>query len=152
MNLRKLFVNVALWKQLFRYGIVGCSVTIVYVALTSLIIETTAWSALKASITGFVLTIPFAYFAHRLVTFASTEAYVQQMVRFVITMIVAFIISSVSMLAIVHLYKAHYGYALLVTTVLVPSLNYFVLSAWVFKDSRAGPLANADSERKELGT
>jgi len=152
MNLRNLFVNVALWKQLLRYGIVGGSVTIVYVALTSLIIETTAWSALKASITGFVLTIPFAYVAHRFVTFASKEAYLQQLVRFVITMTVAFIISSVSMLAIVHIYEAHYGYALLVTTVLVPSLNYLVLSAWVFKDGRARPLTDVDSEREELGT
>lgn len=73
MNLRNLFVNVALWKQLLRYGIVGGSVAIVYVALTSLIIETTAWSALKASITGFVLTIPFAYSAHRFVTLVWTR-------------------------------------------------------------------------------
>jgi len=106
--------------------------SLLYMALTSLIIESISWSPLKASVAAFCLSLPVAYFSHRYLTFRSTTSYSGQFIRFVITMTNAFVVSSVSMLVVVGLVGAHYGYALAATTVLVTAINYTVLDMWVF--------------------
>jgi putative flippase GtrA len=132
MNVIARLSSLEFWLQLARYGLVGGALSVLYAGLTAVLIEATNWPALNASIGAFVLSLPFAYLGHRYVTFRSSGSHATELVRFVVTMTNAFVVSSLSMLVTVGYFGAHYGYALLATTVLVTVVNYVVLSTWVF--------------------
>jgi putative flippase GtrA len=118
--------------RIVRYGVIGASMSLIYAVLTAAFMEATSWTGLQASMAAFCVSLPFAYLAHRHVTFASTGQALPQFFRFAATMTNAFVVSSISMLAIVDVLGWHYVYALAVTTVSVALINYVVFSKWVF--------------------
>ena len=46
--------------QVLRYGVVGAALSLLYVALTTLLAETTSLSPLMAGVTAFFLSLPAA--------------------------------------------------------------------------------------------
>jgi putative flippase GtrA len=119
--------------KLLRYGGVGGVVTILYSGLTGLFVELLNAPAIFASIGAFLLVLPAAYWGHREVSFRDNARGDCQLRRFVITMSAAFLASSLSVLILVNGLGAHYGFALLVTMVMVPLVNFLILDQWVFR-------------------
>jgi len=115
-----------------RYGVVGASLSLLYVALTTLLAEVTSLSPLWASVAAFFVSLPGAYFAHFGLTFRRTRIHGAQIIRFVLAMSNAFTVSTVAMWLTVGVLRVHYAYALVATTAIVAALNYAVLDQWVF--------------------
>lgn len=121
--------------KLLRYGGVGVVVTILYSGLTGLFVELLNAPAIFASIGAFLLVLPAAYWGHREVSFRDNARGDCQLRRFVITMSAAFLASSLSVLILVNGLGAHYGFALLVTMMMVPMVNFLILDQWVFRET-----------------
>jgi putative flippase GtrA len=119
--------------KLLRYGGVGAVVTVLYSALTGLLMELLRTPAIAASVGAFLLVLPLAYWGHRVISFRHDARENRQLRRFVIAMSAAFLVSSLSVLTLVNGLGAHYGVALLVTMLLVPTVNFIILDRWVFR-------------------
>ena len=117
---------------MLRYIGVGSAATILYLCLTTIAIEVLIWPELISSIAAFVLCLPLAYIGHRYGTFAAQGSHTVQVIRFVVSMTVTFVVSSLSVLVIVNYMQQHYSIALLVTVFFVPTTNFFLLKLWVF--------------------
>ena len=141
-------VDGLLSAKLLRYGGVGGVVTVLYSGLTGLFAELLNAPAIFASIGAFLLVLPVAYWGHREVSFRGNARGDRQLRRFVITMSAAFLVSSLSVLVLVNCLGAHYGFALLVTMIMVPMVNFFTLDQWVFRETtghKKGPILKSAS-------
>jgi len=132
-----LILNNLLWEKklfnlLLRYIGVGSISALLYLCLTTVAIEIFTWAELISSIAAFTLCMPVAYLGHRYGTFRAKGSHSVQGSRFVASMTVTFIVSSLSMVMIVNYMQQHYSMALFLTTCLVPVINFCLLKSWVF--------------------
>jgi putative flippase GtrA len=122
--------------KLLRYGAVGGIITVLYSGLTGLFVELLYFPPIVASVGAFLLALPAAYWGHCEISFRDNARGDHQLRRFVITMSAAFFVASLSIFVLVNGLDAHYGFALLVTMMLVPIVNFIVLDQWVFREAK----------------
>jgi putative flippase GtrA len=122
--------------KLLRYGGVGVIGTILYSGLTGLFVEVLYLPPIIASVGAFLFALPVVYWGHREISFRANAQGNHQVPRFVITMSAAFFVSSLSVFVVVNELNSHYGFALLVTMILVPLVNFVVLDKWVFREAK----------------
>lgn len=122
--------------QILRYGLVGVLLTSLYFGLTALIIETLGAVPTISSIVSFVVSVPVAFYLHKHVTFRAYSAHKlrREITRFCVTMTCAFLVSSLIVFFVTEVMFMHYGFAFLLTGVVVPLCNYIVFTVWVFRE------------------
>ncbi|RJT26025.1 GtrA family protein [Mesorhizobium waimense] len=123
-------------KLLTRFGLVGIAATILYAALAAAFAksERLGFTPIQASLAAYAAAALFSYLAHKSVTFVSGRPHQTEAPRF-------FLLAATG-LAIAYgapaLLTVKLGLPLiipvLVTCLLVPVINFFVLDRWVFAE------------------
>jgi putative flippase GtrA len=90
-----------------------------------------------ASGAAYLLMIPVAYFAHRIVTFRSSTLHKVAFPRFVVTSCMGVALSWVIPHFLLRLFAIPDWLAFLAVGIIVPSLNFVTTRIWVFEASRA---------------
>lgn len=127
-------------KLLARFGLVGIAATILYAALVAVLTksERIGFTPAQASLAAYAAATLFSYLAHKSVTFVSGGSHRSEAPRFVLL--------AAAGLAIAYgapaLLTVKLGLPLIVpvvvTCLLVPAVNFFVLDRWVFAEHRLG--------------
>ncbi|OWK22002.1 GtrA family protein [Mesorhizobium amorphae] len=131
-------------RLLARFGLVGIAATILYAALVAILTksERIGFTPIQASLAAYAAATLFSYLAHKSVTFVSGGPHQSEAPRFLVL--------AATGLAIAYgapaLLTVKLGLPLIVpvvvTCLLVPAVNFFVLDRWVFAESRLGRHGN----------
>jgi putative flippase GtrA len=124
------------FERLIRFGLVGITVSILYSALTIVLIGTHwASSAVMASAMAFLATLPISFFAHSRVTYSDVERKEAHWKRFGLIALSSFIIATGAMQIAENLHWPYWT-GLLAGWVLIPVTNYWINTVWVFRSKK----------------
>jgi putative flippase GtrA len=113
-----------------RFLVSGTAAAAVYYSVARLI-GYWGWSVFAAGFAGYLAAIPAAYLLHRAFTFRSRGAVQAESARFLVGSILGTSLSSALPVLLVRI-GLSLSSALAITCVLVPPINYLILSRWTF--------------------
>lgn len=133
-NYRSLFqIYFPLMMQLFRYGIVGLTVSAIHFGLVVFLVQVMGYSPLLANTLAYPCSFQFSYWGHRLWTFGGTNAsHITAFPKLVMIQIINFMIgqSLFSLFLYIHL---PYQVALLIVLAILPIFTFISSRFWVFR-------------------
>ena len=119
-------------EAIARYVLSGLLSALVYAAV-SLIAHRIAGLALGVSgVIGYLTSMPCAYMLHRKLSFSSSQHLATEVPKFVLQSTASIFLSGFLPWAFVTM-GTNLAVALFTTSIVVPILNYVLLSSWVFK-------------------
>lgn len=131
-----------LFARVLRYGVVGLGISIVYsLAVVLLVDHVHMRSATWASVLAFAVMLPFAYAAHRRVTFFDAARDTFQPARFAVTTTSSFLVSTVGMYGVTEVFGFSYLIGIALNWALVPAINFLIYFIWVFRVGKRPVLA-----------
>jgi putative flippase GtrA len=113
-----------------RFLLSGATAAVVY-WLVAWWARRSGQSLFAAGFLGYLAALPAAYLLHRTFTFRSHASVPAESSRFVLGSILGIGLSSLFPAAMVR-FELPFTIALTITCILVPLINYFVLSRWAF--------------------
>jgi putative flippase GtrA len=134
------------WEDLRQpvvFCLVGVSLALVYFVMAYAGSSGIGLEPAIASGCAYLLMIPLAYFAHRIITFRSTAVHKVAFPRFVVTSCMGVALSWVIPYLASQLFATPHWVAFLAVCVIVPMLSFVTTRAWVFV-GRRGPSQVAD--------
>ncbi|MBT1157283.1 GtrA family protein [Aminobacter anthyllidis] len=126
-------------RLLTRFGLVGIAATGLYAALAIIFAELDwiGFTPVEASLAAYAGAALFSYLAHRSITFISNGSHRSEGPRFVLLTAAGLAIAYIAPAVLTGGFSLHPGFAILVTCILVPAVNFFVLDRWVFTDRKS---------------
>jgi putative flippase GtrA len=127
------------WNELREplvFGIVGISLAFVYFVVAYAGSSGMGLEPSIASGGAYLLMIPLAYFAHRIITFRSSAVHGVAFPRFVVTSCMGVALSWLIPYLASQLFAAPHWLAFLAVCVIVPALSFLVTRGWVFVGGR----------------
>jgi putative flippase GtrA len=119
------------------YCIVGVLLAVLYFVVASVGTSVIGLQPATASGMAYLLNIPVAYFAHRMVTFRSSELHHVAFPRFVVTSCMGLALSWLIPHLLLRMFAIPHWLAFLAVGVAVPTINFLATRIWVFGVSRA---------------
>jgi putative flippase GtrA len=132
-------VAVASWqdvRQLAVFGVVGVTLAAIYFVIAYAGSSGVGLAPPVASGLAYMLMIPLAYFAHRIITFRSSAVHKVAFPRFVVTSCMGVALSWVIPYLGSRLFVAPHWLSFLAVCVIVPALSFVATRAWVFVGSK----------------
>ena len=132
-------VTVATWhdvRQLVVFGVVGVALALIYFVVAYAGSSRIGLAPPVASGLAYILMIPLAYFAHRIITFRSSAFHTVAFPRFVVTSCMGVALSWVIPYLGSRLFAAPHWLLFLAVCVIVPTLSFVTTRAWVFVGSK----------------
>ncbi len=123
-------------RQPIVFGVVGVSLAAIYFVMAYVGSSGLGLEPAIASGSAYVLMIPLAYFAHRVITFRSSAVHRVAFPRFVVTSCLGVALSWVIPYLALHLFAAPRWLAFLAVCAIVPALSFVTTRAWVFVGTR----------------
>jgi putative flippase GtrA len=120
------------WHRLGRFAIVGFFNSGLYAMVTWWLIAYGHVAPESASLLGYLVAIPVAYFGHRWVTFTSAGAVHVEALRFVTVHAMGLFVAWEAMDLASNRLGLHFAAGIIAAVVLVPLLNFLVLDHFVF--------------------
>lgn len=121
--------------RFITYGAVGAVISLLYSAAVVLFVDGLGFrSAVAASGLAFALTLPLSFLAHKHVTFRHAPFDPRQPGRFALMAVSSFLMAVIGMYVITDLLRLSYLFGILLTWVLIPSVNFVVGQLWIFRD------------------
>lgn len=121
---------------LSRFALIGVGATLLYAVLALLMSD--ALPPVPASLAAYAVATAFSYLGHKFVTFVSEGAHRTEMPRFLVLTLAGFGIATALPAVLTSMLGWPPAIAVLLTCVLVPAVNFFVLDRWVFARRAAG--------------
>jgi putative flippase GtrA len=131
-------------RELVVFGVVGVSLAAIYFVLAYAGSSGLGLQPAVASGSVYMLMIPLAYFAHRIITFRSSAFHSVAFPRFVVTSCMGTALSWVIPYLGTRLFAAPHWLSFLAVCVIVPALSFLTTRAWVFVGSAAPEATRAD--------
>jgi putative flippase GtrA len=126
-----------LFLRLVRYGMVGIVISIAYSLCVMFFVSTAVvHSATWASVAAFIIILPIAYAGHRRITFFDVASDSFQPLRFVVSAIFGFFISTGGMYVATNVFARSYLFGIALNWALIPAVNFAVYLIWVFRVGR----------------
>jgi len=126
-------------RQPIVFGVVGVSLALIYFVMASAGSSGLGLEPALASGCAYMLMIPLAYFAHRIITFRSSAVHKVAFPRFVVTSLMGVALSWAIPYLASRLFAAPHWLAFLAVCVIVPTLSFVTTRAWVFVGARRTP-------------
>lgn len=130
-------LDAALLRRIFRYGVTGLTISILY----SLAVVLCVWlvpvlSPTWASVLAFVVIVPFSYQAHRGISFGDRASGRGQQNRFYITTTSSFLVAVGGMYVITEIFALSFYFGILWNWMVIPASNFCIYNLWVFSGRR----------------
>ena len=124
-------------RQPIVFCIVGVSLALIYFVMAYAGSSAIGLEPAIASGCAYLLMIPLAYFAHRIITFRSSAAHRVAFPRFVVTSCFGVALSWVIPYLVSQILGAPHWLAFSAVCVIVPALSFVMTRAWVFAGTHA---------------
>ncbi|MCF6777545.1 GtrA family protein [Thiotrichales bacterium 19X7-9] len=126
--------HIILFKQTFKFGIVGVIAAIVHFIIVSILVHFFHWYPLLANIVAFLIAYNVSYFGHKNWTFHEHGKKISHTsnIKFFIVATLSFILNE-GLYGIYLLFIPHYQLALFLTLATVPPITFILSKLWAFK-------------------
>ncbi|RJT41343.1 GtrA family protein [Mesorhizobium waimense] len=137
-------------KLLARFGFVGIAATILYAALAAAFTksERIGFTPIQASLAAYATATLFSYLAHKSVTFVSGGSHQSEAPRFLLLAATGLAIAYGAPALLTVKLGLPLVIPVLVTCLLVPAINFFVLDRWVFAARIPGQHGDRSRQRQ----
>ncbi|WP_077212050.1 GtrA family protein [Bacillus dakarensis] len=115
-----------------KYSLVGCISTVVYFLCVFIMVEFFEEDPLLASAISFIIMTIISFMLNKKYTFVSDFSH-SRLMRFFIAAFIGFILNFIIMFIIVKVLSLHYTIGELVTTLIIPLINFTLNNYWTFK-------------------
>lgn len=119
-------------QQTIVFCVVGVLLAVIYFVLAHAVSAIMGLEPQTASGFAYLIMIPIAYYAHRIVTFRFKGSHRVALVRFTVTAVIGVLLSYWVPYFAVRLFAVSESSAYLATCIVVPALNFFLMRVWVF--------------------
>ncbi len=126
-----------LTTSLTRYVMAGILSTAVYFGLVITLVELFHRDPVVSSVLGFVITIVLSYFLNRQWVFVSARSHTFAFPSFVLATFISLSLNASIMHVTVHVMRWWYVVGLLITTAIVPPINFAMNYFWCFRAPRS---------------
>lgn len=132
MMIEQLVRSHGLIPTALRFGIIGISSGLLFIATTSLLVHFGGASPQHASIAGYIVSIPTNFVGHRRFSFRSRGRLLAELVRFVCVHLFNIVLTFAIMSgAVAHLGLA-YAWGMAGVVVIIPIVNFVLAKLWIF--------------------
>lgn len=131
--LNELLHGHSLPAKLLRYGVVGVLSSVFYGIWTWLLVQAASLPPITASVTGYILAIPFSFFMQKRFAFRSDGRARLEAPRFLLVHAINIIASIAIMHVTVSVLQVDYRFGVVQTMVLIPLLSFIAMNLWVFR-------------------
>lgn len=118
--------------KFMKYSLVGCISTVVYFLCVFIMVEFFEKDPLLASAISFIIMTIISFMLNKKYTFVSDFSH-SRLMRFFIVAFIGFILNFIIMFIIVKVLSLHYTIGELVTTLIIPLINFTLNNYWTFK-------------------
>ncbi|WP_338449488.1 GtrA family protein [Niallia oryzisoli] len=138
-------INKELSFKFMKYSFVGCISTLIYFISVFVLVEWFIYDPLYASALSFIFMTLISYLLNRKFTFGSTLS-TKTLLRFLVVSLIGFIINFIIMYLIVKVFDLHYYLGELVTTLIIPVINFILNNYWTFRiKNEGGSITSVDT-------
>ncbi len=124
-------------RQLFRFGVIGATATLIHVLVVLVMVESDLLAPRSANLAGFAVSVGFNYLGNHRWTFGRAGRHAHHLSRFLPTALAGLLLSQSIVHVVVHMLIWDYRIALATIVVAVPSLTFALNRWWVFKAESA---------------
>ncbi|RTR29110.1 GtrA family protein [Robertmurraya yapensis] len=115
-----------------KYSLVGCISTLIYFLSVFIFVEIFDKNPVFSSAVAFVIMTVISFFLNKRFTFGSDFSY-DKLLRFLAVSAIGFTLNFGIMYLIVNVFSLHYVIGELVTTLVIPVINFILNNYWTFK-------------------
>ena len=122
----------SLTSKVLRFPLVGAMSSGIYALGTALCIAQWHMAHELASLSGYLMALPFSFFGHRNFTFGANGRISAELLRFCGVHAIGIALSWTCMTVVDRLHL-HYAFGIVGAVVLVPVVSFLILDRWVFR-------------------
>jgi putative flippase GtrA len=123
-------------KELFlkftKYSVVGCISILIYFLSVFVLVELLGKNPILGSTVSFVIMTYISFLLNKKFTFGSDFSY-NKLLRFLVVSAIGFTLNFFIMYLVVNVFSLHYLIGELVTTLVIPIINFILNNYWTFK-------------------
>lgn len=119
---------------IFSYLLVGCVSILFYFTSIFILVECFHQEPVLSSALSFILMTMISYFLNKRFTFNGDSSR-RTFIKYVIVSGLGFVLNSTIMYVIIHIYSFHYSVGEIVTTLVIPIINFALNNYWTFKEN-----------------
>jgi putative flippase GtrA len=127
-----MLVSKELFYKFFKYSVVGCISILIYFLSVFVLVEVFDKNPIFGSAVAFIVMSYFSFLLNRKFTFGSDFSY-NKLLRFLAVSAVGFTLNFFIMFMVVNVFSLHYSIGELVTTLVIPIINFLLNNYWTFK-------------------
>jgi putative flippase GtrA len=125
------------WR-LTRFSVVGAIATVVHIGAAMIAVAVAGTNPTVGAMIGFVAAFAVSYLGHLRFTFAATGRYRHYLLKFAVSSLASFLLSTTSVWVATAILGIDYKPALIALAIIVPVCNYLVNRFWVFLEPGGG--------------
>lgn len=119
--------------RVFRYGVAGLFAAALYFGAVTALVELAGLGPVPAAVAATVLVIVTSYLVNRRWVFATDRSHGSAFTRFLVASALSIVINAALMYLSVHVLGWRYLTGLLLTTAVVPPVNFAINYLWCFR-------------------
>lgn len=127
-----MLVTKVLFQKFIKYSLVGCISILIYYLSVFVLVELLGKDPLFGTAVSFVIMSYFSFLLNRKFTFGSDFSY-NKLLRFLAVSAIGFTLNFLIMYLVVNVLSLHYSIGELVTTLVIPIINFILNNYWTFK-------------------
>jgi putative flippase GtrA len=126
-----MFVSKELFHKFIKYSVVGCISILIYYLTVFVLVELLGKNPLFGTAVSFIIMSYFSFLLNRKFTFGSDFSY-QKLLRFLAVSAIGFTLNFLIMYFVVNVLSLHYSIGEVVTTLIIPIINFILNNYWTF--------------------
>jgi putative flippase GtrA len=127
-----MLVTKELFLKFIKYVVVGCISILIYFLSVFVLVEVFGKNPVFGSAVSFVIMTYISFLLNRKFTFGSDFSY-DKLLRFLAVSAIGFTLNFLIMYFVVNVFSLHYSIGELVTTLVIPIINFLLNNYWTFK-------------------
>ncbi|PAE38018.1 GtrA family protein [Neobacillus sp. YX16] len=127
-----MLVSKELFLKFIKYSVVGCISVLIYFLSVFILVELFDKDPIFASTFSFIIMTYISFLLNKKFTFGSDFSY-NQLLRFLVVSAIGFILNFGIMYLVVNILSLHYVIGELITTLIIPIINFILNNYWTFK-------------------
>jgi putative flippase GtrA len=127
-----MLVSKELFHKFIKYGVVGCVSILIYYLSVFVLVELLGKDPLFGTAISFIIMSYFSFLLNRKFTFGSDFSYTK-LLRFLAVSAIGFTLNFLIMYLVVNVLSLHYSIGEVVTTLVIPIINFILNNYWTFK-------------------
>jgi putative flippase GtrA len=126
-----MLVSKELLHKFIKYSVVGCISVLIYFLSVFVLVELFDKDPIFGSTLSFIIMTFISFLLNKKYTFGSDFSY-NKLLRFLVVSAIGFTLNFVIMYLVVNVLSLHYSIGELITTLILPLINFILNNYWTF--------------------